>query len=176
MITATAGSLRRVVLRTAGVIAGFALLAPVWGDALATKFLTDAIRSNIAEVRISELAQQRGKSKDVRDYSAALVADHTMALQRTSALAKTLGVTPPTESTADAIKTREAMSKLSGEDFDRAFVSHMVMGHEQSIAKYTEASRDGSNPDVAELAKDMLPTLQRHLATAQSIDKSLNAD
>ena len=66
-------------------------------DATATKFLTDAIRTNIAEVKMGELAEQRGKSKDVRDFAKQLIEDHTLGLRKTSALAKTLGVTAPTE-------------------------------------------------------------------------------
>ena len=173
MINATAKALRAL-----GAFAALALLssASAQSDAAATKFLTDAIRGNIGEVRMGELAQQRGKSKDIREYGETLVSDHTLGLQKTAALAMTLGVTPPTEASADAIKKHEAMSKLSGEEFDRAFASHMVTGHQQEIAKYTEATRDGGNPEVAELAKDALPTLQKHLETAQSIDENLRAD
>jgi putative membrane protein len=170
MINATLRSLRIL-----GALSGFALLSAAWaqGDAGATKFLTDSIRSNIAEVKMSELALQRGKSKDVREFAETLVSDHTMSLHKTSALAKTLGVLPPTEPTADAIKSHEAMSKLSGDEFDRAFASHMVKSHEQGIAKYKEAARDGGNPDVAELANDTLPTLEKHLEMAQSLERKL---
>ncbi len=160
------------LLRVFGAATGLALLGSAWAqnDAAATKFLTDSIRSNIAEMRMGELALQRGRSKDVREFAETLVSDHTMGLQKTAALARMAGVTPPTESTADAIKKHEAMSKLSGEEFDREFVSHMVMSHQQGIAKYTEAARDGGNPEVAELANDTLPTLQKHLETAQSLE------
>jgi putative membrane protein len=160
-------------LRAFVAIAGLALWSSSWAqsDATATKFLTDAIRGNIAEVKMGELAQQRGKSKAVREFGETLVTDHTMGLQKTSALAKTLGVTPPTEPAADAIKMHEAMSKLSGEEFDRAFASHMVTGHEQEIAKYKEQTKDGGNPEVAALAKATLPTLEKHLATAQAINR-----
>jgi putative membrane protein len=162
-------------LRLLGAAAGLALLGSAWAqsDAAATKFLSDAVRGNIAEVKMGELALQRGKSKAVRDFGETLVDDHTMGLQKTSALAKTLGVSPPTETSADAIKKHEALSKLSGDDFDRAFASYMVMAHQQEIAKYTEAARDGSNADVAELAKDALPMLQEHLEHAQTIENEL---
>ena len=165
-------------LRALGVVAGLAFFASALAqtDAAATKFLTDAIRGNIAEVKMGELAQQRGKTKDVREFGETLVADHTAGLQKTSALAKILGVTPPTEPSADAIKQYEAMAALSGENFDRVFASHMVMGHQQEIAKYTEQTRDGGNPEVAELAKDALPTLQDHLSKAQSIGENLKGD
>jgi putative membrane protein len=164
-------------LRAFAAVAGITLWCSSWAqsDATATKFLTDAIRGNIAEVKMGELAEQRGKSKAVREFGETLVTDHTTGLQKTSALAKALGVTPPTEPSADAIKQHEAMSKLSGEEFDRAFASHMVAGHEQEIAKYKEQTHDGGNPDVAALAKATLPTLERHLVMAQSIDRELKA-
>jgi putative membrane protein len=152
------------------------LTALAQSDATATKFLTDAIRLNLAEVKMGELADQRGKSKDVRDYAKQLIDDHTLGLQKASALAKVHGVTPPTEPPADAIKAHEAMSKLSGEAFDREFASHMVEGHQKAIAMFTEQTKDGGNPDVAELASATLPTLRQHLATAQSIEKSLSAN
>jgi putative membrane protein len=165
-------------LRAFAAVAGLALWSSssAQSDATATKFLTDAIRGNIAEVKMGELAQQRGKSKAVREYGETLVTDHTMGLQKTSALAKTLGVTPPTEPSADAIKKHETLSKLSGEEFDREFASHMVAGHEQEIAKYKEQTHDGGNPEVAALAKETLPTLQKHLVAAQTIDQELKAD
>jgi putative membrane protein len=141
------------------------------GDATATKFLTDAIRGNIAEVKMGELAQQRGKSDDVRDYGETLAKDHSMGAQKTTALAKKLGITAPTEPPADALQTYEALAKLSGEEFDHQFAAHMVMGHQKEIAKYTEQSRDASNPEVAALAKETLPTLEKHLATAQALSK-----
>jgi hypothetical protein len=47
-----------------------------------------------------------------------------------------------------------------------------VMAHEQAIAKYSEAARDGANPQVAELANDALATLQEHLETAQEIENA----
>ena len=49
-------------LRALGVVAGLAFFASALAqtDAAATKFLTDAIRGNIAEVKMGELAQQRG--------------------------------------------------------------------------------------------------------------------
>jgi sporulation protein YlmC with PRC-barrel domain len=43
----------------------------------------------------------------------------------------------------------------------------MVKGHEEAIAKFEAASK--GNDDVAKFAQETLPTLQKHLKTAQSL-------
>jgi putative membrane protein len=159
----------------AGALLAFTGSVPAQGDAAAKTFVTDSIRGNIGEVKMGQLAQLRGHGNAVHKYGETLVSDHTIGLQKAKALAKTLGVAPPTRTSREAIKEYDAMSQLSGEAFDRAFISHMMMGHQKEIARYTEASHDGENLEVADLAKDMLPTLQQHLATAQSIAKDLKA-
>jgi hypothetical protein len=58
----------------------FAGAAAAQGAAGAAKFLEEAIRGNLAEVRMGELAQQRGKSNEARDFGKQLVSDHKMAL------------------------------------------------------------------------------------------------
>lgn len=167
----------KTAMRTCGWLAG-ALLAGVaaaQSDSAATKFLEDAIRGNLAEVKMGELAQQRGKSDDVRGFGEALVKDHKMGLQKSSTLAKTLGVTVPTEPSAEATRTYEMLSKLSGEEFDREFAMHMVMDHQKDLAKYTAQAKDNSDPDIATLAQQTLPTLQEHLAVAQSLQMDAQA-
>ena len=150
-------------------------VAAAQSDAGATKFLEEAIRGNLAEVRMGELAQQRGKSNEAREFGKQLVSDHKMALEKTSQLAKELGVRVPTEPSAEASKAYEMLSKLSGEQFDRMFAMHMVMDHQKDIAEYRAQTKDASEPEIASLAKETLPTLEKHLAAAQSLENDLQA-
>jgi putative membrane protein len=160
------------VLNSMIAVASLALATAALGqpDADTSKFLADTIRSNLAEVKMGELAQQRGDSDDVRDFGKMLATDHGMGVQKSSALAKTLGVTPPAEPSADAKMTYEALAKVSGKEFDRQFAMHMVMAHEKNIAEYRKQAGAG-NSQVAAFAKETLPTLEKHLQTAQSIGK-----
>jgi putative membrane protein len=152
--------------------AAFALVGPVTAeDAATTKFLTDAIRSNLGEIKLGELAEQRGRSEEVRDFAEALIADHTRSLHETSELASKLGVIPPTESGLEGIKQHEALSRLQGEAFDRAFATQMVSAHQRAIETYTEQAKSAANPEVAKLAESLLPTLRQHLAHAQALQR-----
>jgi putative membrane protein len=158
-----------------GVGMAFAIAGTVQSqDASAAKFLTTAIQGNMAEVKMGELAQKRGKSEDVRDFGETLVTDHGKGLQKSSSLAKSLGIMPPAQPTADAQKMYDAMSKLSGDEFDKQFAMHMVMDHQKDIAAYQAQARDAASPEVAAFAKETLPTLEKHLKAAQSIEKDKN--
>jgi putative membrane protein len=142
------------------------------GEAATARFIEEAIRSNIAEIKMGELAEQRGRSPEVREFAHTLIEDHTQALQKASELAKSFRVIPPTEPTAAAIRHHEALSKLQGEEFDRAFADHMVMAHQAAIADFSEQARNAPRPEIMELAKETLPTLQKHLATAESLQRT----
>jgi putative membrane protein len=137
------------------------------------KFVTDAIRGNIAEVKVGELAQQRGQSKEVREYGEMLSKDHSKSLQKSNDLAKKMGVAAPTEPTAQQQQKYEALSKLSGTEFDTTFLSQMVRDHQEEIAKFSSQAQSGSKPEVSTFAQETLPTLRMHLEHAQSIQKDL---
>jgi putative membrane protein len=62
------------------------------------------------------------------------------------------------------------MSKLSGAAFDKAFAQHMVADHKKDIAAFQKETKS-KNPQVAGFASETLPTLQKHLQTAQSLQK-----
>jgi putative membrane protein len=139
-------------------------------DADDAKFLDEAIRGNVAEVRMGELAQQRGQSEGVREYGEMLEDDHSKAMEKTAALAESIGVAAPTEPTTEQEQHFDALSTLSGAEFDAVFVSHMVVAHQEEIATYSKHATS-DNPKVAALAEEVLPTLREHLVTAQSLQR-----
>jgi putative membrane protein len=144
--------------------------APAFGqEAGWATFLADAIRGNLAEVQMGQLAQQRGRSDAVKQFGKTLATDHGMGLEQSKALAERLGVAPPTQPSAEAMETYTMLMRLSGEQFDDEFAKHMVMDHQKDIAAYRSQATGATNMPVAELAKSTLPTLEAHLKTAQSL-------
>ena len=59
------------------------------------------------------------------------------------------------------------MSKLSGDRFDREFAKHMVTDHKKDIKDYEKEAK--KNDAAGAYAKEALPTLKKHLETAQSL-------
>jgi putative membrane protein len=143
-------------------------------DSPESKFLTEAVRGDLAEVKLGELAQQKGQSEGVRQFGEMLVEDHSKAMKQTAELAKDLNVIPPAQPTAEQTQKHDALARLSGAEFDRQFAAEMVKGHQEEIAKYEKQAQSGDSK-VAELAEELLPTLEEHLAAAQRLQSGGDA-
>jgi putative membrane protein len=131
------------------------------------KFVMAAIQGDLSEVKMGQLAQQKGQSAETKQYGRMLERDHGAHLEKLTALAQQLGVTPPTEPTAKQKATYDELGKASPSNFDKQFAQAMVADHKEDIAKYQNQAK-GSGP-TADLAKETVPTLQTHLQHAEAL-------
>ncbi|QFU16839.1 DUF4142 domain-containing protein [Microvirga thermotolerans] len=138
------------------------------------QFIVKAIQGNMAEIAMGQLAQQKGASDGVKSFGQMLVQDHSAAKDQASAAATAAQVTPPTEPNKEQKATYDRMSKLSGAAFDRQFVAHMVADHKKEIGEYQKEAKR-SDGAISDYAKATLPTLQKHLETAQSLERQVKA-
>jgi putative membrane protein len=130
-------------------------------------FLNDAIEGDLAEINVGKLAQEKGQSQEVKQFGQMLEQDHSQHLQKAKQTAPQMGFTPPTEPNAKQKKTYEQLSKQSGAQFDRQFAQDMVTDHKQTISKFEKEAK--SNGPFADFARQTIPTLQKHLQTAESL-------
>lgn len=156
-----------------GLATALSLSAASAKEQAGQKFITKAIEGNLAEVAMGQLAQQNGNSDGVRNFGQQLVTDHSAANQKAISIAGSMGVTAPTEPNRKQKADYQKLSKLSGEAFDRQFAKHMVADHKKDIAEYRKEAR--ANDPAAGYASETLPTLQKHLELAQSLDRNSKA-
>ncbi len=133
-------------------------------------FLKEAIQGNLAEVQMGQLAQKNGSSDAVKTFGKTLEMDHGKGRDETVKLAKAMKMDPPTEPSAEAKSMYMKLAKLNGAAFDKEFASHMVMDHKKDIAAYEDEAKE-KNGDVSKYATETLPTLKKHLATAEALAK-----
>lgn len=146
------------------------LAAAEGGDA---KFLKEAITGDNSETMLGKLAQDKGKSQGVRDFGKTLSTDHADAKEKAVTLAKSMDVSPPTEAAPEAQKEEKKLSGMSGDAFDQEFVNYMIDDHKKDIAEFSKEAKNSKNEKVAQLAKDTLPTLKKHLDIAISLHKEM---
>lgn len=130
-------------------------------------FLNKAMEGDLAEINMGKLAQQKGQSQDVKQFGQMLEQDHSQHLEKAKQTAQQMGFTPPTEPNAKQKKTYDQLSKLSGAQFDRQFAQDMVKDHKEAISTFGKQAK--SKGPLADFAQQTVPTLQKHLRTAESL-------
>lgn len=159
------------LLLSVGLAATVACASPAYAqDKASQKFIKEAIEGNLAEVQVGRLAQQKGQSEGVKSFGQMLATDHGQANQKAIQVASQIGVAPPTEPNAKQKHVYDKLSKLSGDQFDRTFASEMVKDHKKDIKEFEKAAKTGSGP-APMFANETLPTLRKHLETAQALAK-----
>ena len=134
-------------------------------------FLGDAIMGDNSEIMLGRLAARAGGSAGVRDFGRMLVADHMKAKRDASAVARHLGLTPPTRAMVAADAEFAKLQVLSGRSFDREFVGYMIGDHRDDINAFEAEARADRGP-AGVLAQKQLPTLRKHLDKAQSLERT----
>lgn len=133
------------------------------------KFVRTAAAGGLAEVELGQLATQKAGSDDVKKFGQRMVDDHSKANDQLKQVAASEGIQIPDKLSAKDQATKDRLSKLSGEQFDRAYMKDMVKDHTQDIAEFQRESTNGSDPQVKDFASKTLPILQSHLQEAQQI-------
>lgn len=134
-----------------------------------TKFLRAVGQADLAEIELGNLAQQKATSPEVKQFAQRMVQDHTQNRDQLKQLAETQHVTVPDTVTAKDKATKTELEKLSGAQFDKAYMNDMVKDHRTDVAKVAHASKTAQNPEVKKFAEQTLPTLRSHLKEAEKI-------
>jgi len=138
--------------------------------AIDTAFVTEAMKGDNSEVALGNLAQQKGSSAGVKDLGKMLVTDHGAHKQVVADLAQKANVPVTNDLNDEAKAEQKKLEGLSGAAFDKEFVRATVEDHQKDIAKYEQEAKSG-DAQTAAMAKTTLPTLKKHLQTAQALQK-----
>lgn len=138
-------------------------------DSHASQFLTEAMQGDNSEVKLGQLAADMGSSQGVRDFGQMLVDDHGKAKQQVAQVATSMGVAVSDDAMPEANLEYDKLMGMKGAAFDKEFVSYMVDDHKKDIDKFQQEANSADPAQVTDLAKQTLPTLQKHLDTAKSL-------
>jgi putative membrane protein len=146
-----------------------AIASPSAAASRAASFLKEAMQGDNSETTLGTIAATRGASAGVRDFGRMLSTDHRQGKAEAAGVGRRLHVPVTNEIAPEASAERAKLARLRGGAFDREFARYMVDDHHKDIAKFTaEAASRDAGPVVA-LAKQSLPVLRKHLATAESL-------
>ncbi|BBD58039.1 outer membrane protein [Nostoc sp. HK-01] len=133
------------------------------------QFINEAAQGGLAEVQLGQLASQRAANNAVKQFGLRMVKDHTQVNTQLKQLAARKGVKLPTTLNRENQQLQQRLSKLSGANFDREYMTHMVQDHQKDVSAFQTEAQQGQDPDVKAFASQTLPTLEEHLQQARSI-------
>jgi len=136
-------------------------------------FAMHAASGGMAEVKLGELAEKNGSSEAVKNFGKRMVEDHSKANDQLKDVAAKNNITLPTTMNSSDRATYNRLSKLSGTQFDKAYMKDMVVDHEKDISEFKREASAGKNEEVKTFASDTLPTLESHLKEAKSVDREV---
>lgn len=134
-----------------------------------TTFAAKAAVGGMAEVALGKMAAAKGQSSKVKDFGNMMVMDHGKANAELMNIAKSKNIALPTGLDAEHQAKSDSLSKLSGKDFDAAYVKAMVEGHQKTLALMKSEAANGTDADLKAFAAKTAPVVETHLNAIMKI-------
>jgi len=138
-----------------------------------TAFAAKAAVGGMAEVALGKMAAAKGTDSKVKDFGNMMVMDHGKANAELMSIAKSKNITLPAGLDAEHQAKSDSLSKLSGKDFDAAYVNAMIEGHKKTLALMQSEAANGKDADLKAFAAKTAPVVQKHLDKIQQIHDSM---
>jgi putative membrane protein len=131
-----------------------------------------------SEIEAAQLAKQKAESTQVQGYATRVIDGHTQMLDKNRQLADRIRVQPDPPQLASSLtsthqKTMDELRKLSGRDFDRAYIAYQVTMHQEAIKLVKKTAASTENSALKQHLTLATPDLEGHLTEAQTIQRQL---
>lgn len=135
------------------------------------RFMMYAARDVIFHVEAGKLAVQRGSSEGVKKFGQHEIDHHTQINDELMQLASKKGVMLPKKMSKREQETLDKLGKLSGPDFDKAYLQMEVRDHSKDLSAFQKEAKDGKDPDVKAWAAKTVAAIEEHLKMARDLSK-----
>ena len=111
-------------------------------------FLRSAAEGGIAEVKLGQLAAQKGSSDEVKAFGQKMMDDHTKMNNEMAQVADSLGVMLPKSMNKEDQAEYDKLNGLSGNDFDMEYLSFMVKDHHKDLHEFRMEAASRADPTL----------------------------
>jgi putative membrane protein len=170
-------------MRNAGIIIAASLLFVTAG--VSAQAPNDAqiaaivVTANQVDIDAGKLAQSMSTNKDVKEFANRMITDHTGVNKQAVELVTKLKVTPQDNPTSQSLKAGgeenvAKLKKMSGAAFDKAYIDHEVVYHEQVLDAVDKTLiPNAKNEELKALLVKVRPAFVAHLEHAKHIQASV---
>ena len=170
--------MRISVIAVAGLLC-FPAVGVVANGVTDAQIASIVVTANQVDIDAGKLAKSRSTNGDVKTFAELMVTDHTGVNKSAVDLAGKLKVTPQDNPTSQSLKAGgdknlAHLKTLSGAAFDKAYVDHEVVYHQQVIDALDKTLIPGAtNEELKALLIKVRPAFVAHLEHAKHLQSSL---
>jgi putative membrane protein len=136
------------------------------------KFVKNSALGGMTEVELGKLAAQKASSDAVKQFGQRMVDDHSKANDQLKQFAGKSSIEVPAALDSKHQSRVDKLAKLSGPEFDKAYLKDQVKDHEHDVDEFKSEAQYGSDPNIKQFAMQTLPTLQEHLNVVKDLKKN----
>jgi putative membrane protein len=139
-------------------------------------FIGQALTGSVMEVRLGKLAQSKASNPAVKTFADRMVTDHTAMQNQWGTLAGKNGLATGVTLNQSQEQSLNQLEGLSGQAFDRAYMSAMVQDHQQDLDLFRREGKTADSPEVRQLATTGATTIQQHLNLARQVSNQVGGN
>ncbi|SHN25323.1 DUF4142 domain-containing protein [Mucilaginibacter sp. OK098] len=136
-------------------------------------FIAEAARNSMAETELGKLARQKSNNKRIKSFGMIMIAAHSKISNKIKSLASAKNISLLTFADPNKQNEISMLSKKSGNDFDKAYISNMIEDYKKEIATFENAAKNCADPDIKSFAAKTLRVLQAHFDAINAISYSM---
>ena len=134
-------------------------------------FMIRAAEINMEEIKLGNLAQQKGTAYHVKELGNMMVKEHTLALAELTSMAKSKMVNLPASENDKIVEAYKTLDRKNGKEFDKTYSNMMVKGHKDAITLFENTNNETKNEAVKAMTAKMIPVLKLHLEQSLACQK-----
>lgn len=139
-------------------------------------YVPAAAMADMYEIQAAAIAQERSTNAEVKELAGMITRDHTDSSNKLKSMAPTAApdVTLPTELDERRQGMLDNLRSAPAADFDRVYLQQQVAAHQEALTLHRGFSDNADAPQLAGLAREVVPKIEMHLQHAQRLMDGMN--
>ena len=140
-------------------------------------FVQAAAQFDQFEILEGRVATVEGRDPRVRAFAQQMIEAHMGTTEALGRAAASAGLPPPPPSlSGDQAMLLGALQAQRGPEFDKTYVRHQVLGHQQALVVEQGYADGGADTSVRAAARAAVPLIRGHLDMARQLCAAMGCD
>ncbi len=125
-------------------------------------FITQSIKANIGEIKLSQLAQSKASSPQVKQLAAMMVKHHTQMLNELKGMASAKQATVDSSENDITKAAYQKLSNVQGKDFDDKWRAQLLQLHENTSEELRTMQSMTTDAALKQWLDKTIPVVEQH--------------